>query len=148
MKKKLLIILILLILIVLINFIFISKKTNKEITSNGDSTLVKNTYYDCKGKSYKKEDYTIYNNIKLHFENEKIIYGSRIQTYEFKLKEKYNEFKIEENEYFKPTSIEKNDEKLIVTYKFTTYQQQEENETEKQYIKKMEQQGYKCEIDK
>lgn len=146
MKKKLLIILMLLILIVLISFIFINKKSNKEIPSNDDSTLVKNTYYDCNGKTYKKSDYTIYNNIKLHFENEKIIYGSRIQIYEFKIKEKYAEFKMEENEYFKPSSIEKDDEKLKITYQFNNYQSQEEKETKEQYIKKIEKQGYKCEI--
>ena len=74
--------------------------------------------------------------------------GMRTQIYEFKTKEVYSEFKMEETDYFKPNSIDKNDETLTITYKFYNYQPQKDNQTEKDYIKEIESYDYKCELEK
>ena len=63
-------------------------------------------------------------------------------------KEVYSEFKMEETDYFKPNSIDKNDETLTITYKFYNYQPQKDNQTEKDYIKEIESYDYKCELEK
>lgn len=155
MNKKRIIILILLFLIftlLVVAFFDINKISKTEENSKNENHIPEDemieTYYNCEGTSYEKEDYKIFNNYELHFQNGKIIYGNRIQTYKFNDEDKYTNFEIEENEYFNPNNTQRDDQELTVKYIFIYYNTQKENESEKQYIERMKKDGYKCVIER
>lgn len=149
MKKKNILLILLISFVLIISGIvwqLLAPKSTDKGDNNNDSENIKNStvVYECRDNDNVKTNYTVYNSIRVLFENGKIVNGNQSQTYKFKDSSIYNDFNIDKSEYFNPSSIDRDDTNMTITYTFSHYFPQKENESIDAYIKNIESKGYQC----
>ena len=147
-KLTLTIVITITIIIIMIYYFIINTNTNIETdkTENEKIELIENNYYECNGKSYELDNYTVYNIFDIHFQNGKLINGNKIQIFNFNNVDDYKNFEKEINEYFNPNSIIRDDNNLTITYEFSYYMPQKAEQSEQSYLEMMLQEGYQCKV--
>lgn len=103
--------------------------------------------YKCTKQLYKNEDYMVYSTIGFSIDNENtILSGVTDSEYYFVSKKSFDEFDVSLGINARP--IIKNNSKKYIRYSYSYFEEKKENETKDEYISRLEELGYKCELEK
>ena len=101
--------------------------------------------YECTKQLYKNEDYMINSTIVFSIDNENVILsGVTDSEYYFVSKKAFDEFDVSLGINARP--IIKNNSKMYIRYSYSYFEEKKENETKDEYINRLEELGYKCEL--